>query len=415
MTPRADLEARLLREPFNHDLRLEYAERLRRDGELEQALEQCGILLGQLPERAAFHVAAARCHLELGREQDARRAYARARECPDFEPESDLEQRLIAAAPAAPRLVPGAGGDTAGGDVLPFDRAAPGSEAEAVSFDDVAGMEDLKKALRLKIIEPFLRPELFRRFKKSVGGGVLLYGPPGCGKTMIARAIAHECDATFLSVEISDVLNCWIGGSESNLAAQFEKARAQAPSVLFFDELDALAYSRSKAVSEHTRTVVNEFLSQLDGFAADNRGVLILAATNMPWDVDSAMKRPGRFARQIFVPPPDAAAREEILRRRLDDVPSEELDFARLTAVAEHFSGADVDGWLDLAKERVLQDILESGVERPLSGEDLTFVLESVQPTTLDWLRTARNLVKYAGADATYRDVERYLKSVRLL
>src|SRR5690606_7142671 len=116
----------------------------------------------------------------------------------------------------------------------------------------------------------------------------------GCGKTMIARAIASECKATFLPVGISDVLNMWIGQSERNLAELFEKARANRPAVIFFDELDALAYSRAKANSEHTRTTVNEFLNQLDGLSGDNGQVLVLAATNMPWDVDAAMKRPGR-------------------------------------------------------------------------------------------------------------------------
>jgi len=143
--------------------------------------------------------------------------------------------------------------------------------------------------------------------KAGSGGGILLYGPPGCGKTMLARAVANECNAAFVAVGISDVLNMWLGESERNLAAQFEKARAQQPCVLFFDELDALAYARSKAGSASARTVVNEFLTQLDGIGRENRGVLVLAATNMPWDVDPAMKRPGRFSRQIFVPPPDLA------------------------------------------------------------------------------------------------------------
>ncbi len=411
MTQRSELEARLVREPFNHDLRLEYAELLHRGGEPREALDQLDILRQQQPERAAHHLAAARCHLALDDRDGARAAYEKATGCPDFEADDDLEGLFVAAARPGPRLVEA----EVAADVLPFDRGAADEEVATITFDDVAGMQALKKTLRLQIIEPFLRPGLFRRFKKSVGGGVLLYGPPGCGKTMIARAIAHECSATFLSVGISDILNRWIGESERNLAVQFDKARAEAPSVLFFDELDALAYSRSKAVSEHTRTVVNEFLTQLDGFSADNRGVLILAATNMPWDVDPAMKRPGRFARQIFVPPPDVEAREKMLRHKLDGVPAEGVDFARLAAAAEHFSGADVDGWLDLAKERVLHEILESGTERPLSGEDLRGALEEAQPSTLDWLRTARNLVKYAGADASYRDVERYLKKVRLL
>jgi SpoVK/Ycf46/Vps4 family AAA+-type ATPase len=130
-------------------------------------------------------------------------------------------------------------------DRAPADRASTNS----IGFDDIAGLDDLKRTMRLQIIEPFLRPGLFAKFKKRAGGGVLLYGPPGCGKTMMARAVASE----FIDVGISDVLNMYIGESERNLAALFDKARAKRPSVLFFDELDALAFARSKASSEHSR------------------------------------------------------------------------------------------------------------------------------------------------------------------
>jgi transitional endoplasmic reticulum ATPase len=286
---------------------------------------------------------------------------------------------------------------------------------ERVRFSSVVGMDDLKKTIRIKIIEPFVNPGLFERFRKQAGGGILLYGPPGCGKTMIARAVANECNAAFLSVGISDVLNMWIGESERNLASLFDKARAQAPCVLFFDELDALAYSRSKANSEHTRTVVNEFLAQLDGIGRNNKSVLILAATNMPWDVDPAMKRPGRFSRQIFVPPPDAAARERMLEVKLTGVPCETLDLSAIARQTEHYSGADIDGLVELAKEAALEDSVIHNKERSLRQSDFASALALLQPSTQDWLRTARNLVKYAGDDGSYRDVESYLKRSKML
>ena len=284
-----------------------------------------------------------------------------------------------------------------------------------IGFADVGGMEDLKKTLRLHIIEPFLRPGLFAKFKKSGGGGILLYGPPGCGKTMIARAIAGECKASFISVGISEVLNMWMGESERNLAQLFEKARAQKPCVLFFDELDALAFSRSKAHSEHSRTIVNEFLSQLDGFERDNRDVLFLAATNMPWDVDQAMKRTGRFSRQLFVPPPDAEARKHIVEIKLRDIPVEGVDVDALVAATPHFSGADIDGLVDLAKESTLHDILSGNPERPIGPADIAYALDLMQPSTVEWLKTARNLVRYAGSDDSYRDVEKYLKKTKFV
>ena len=224
---------------------------------------------------------------------------------------------------------------------------------------------------------------------------------------------SSECEATFIHVGISDVLSMWIGASEQNLRDMFDKARAHRPSVLFFDELDALAYSRSKAQSDHTRSTVNEFLNQLDGMAGENEQVLILAATNMPWDVDPAMKRPGRFDRSIFVPPPDAPARAEMFRNKLVDVPKGELDYEALGAVSAYASGADIDGIIEEAKDRVLADIMEGGEERVLTQDDLLAAIRDFEPSTMDWLRTARNLVKYGGADKSYKDVEAYLKSKR--
>jgi SpoVK/Ycf46/Vps4 family AAA+-type ATPase len=227
---------------------------------------------------------------------------------------------------------------------------------------------------------------------------------------MMARAIAGECRAEFISVGLSDVLSMWIGQSEQNLALMFEKARATRPSVLFFDELDGLAYARSKANSEHTRQTVNEFLAQLDGFSTDNQGVLVLAATNMPWDVDPAMKRPGRFARQVFVAPPDEAARAAIVDLNLVDAPHEGVDASAVARATLHFSGADIEGVVELAKEYALEDHITRGIERSIGQADLLRAVSASRASTLDWLRTARNLVKYAGVDDAYRDVENYLK-----
>ena len=407
---REDLERALLSDPFSTQLRSQYAQLLLEQGELETALAQFELLLKQTPTDAAAQVGAAHTLLHMGRESEALQRYMAARGSPGFVPDPALEARIEKAKPAHPARLSVVQGGRPENVTNLFQPSR-----ERIRFADIAGLDDLKRTVRLQIIEPFLKPSVFARFKKRAGGGVLLYGPPGCGKTMLARAVATECSAEFMSVGISDVLNMWIGESERQLAALFDKARHSRPCVLFFDEIDALAFARSKAQSEHTRQVVNEFLAQLDGFGADNQGVLILAATNMPWDVDSAMKRPGRFSRTVFVPPPDVDARTKIIELKLAGIPHEGIDGRAIAAVTAHFSGADIDGLVELAKDFVLEEYVSQNQERSIRQEDLERAARGMQASTLDWLRTARNLVKYAGADSSYGDVERYLKTHKLV
>lgn len=411
---RVVLERRLLADPFDADLRETYATLLLDLGCPEEAHAQYQILQRQEPANARAWQGAARALARIGRIDEARRQYLEARSKEGFVQDPGLELEVAPGEPVVqPRLRLLSGGrapDTASENIVEITRTL----RERVGFDDIAGLDDLKRTIRLQIVEPFLRPALFARFRKKAGGGVLLYGPPGCGKTMIARAIASECRAEFTSVGISDVLNMYIGESERNLAAIFDKARKQQPSVLFFDEIDALAFSRSKAHSEHTRQIVNEFLAQLDGLAGENSGLLVLAATNMPWDVDPAMKRPGRLSRQVFVPPPDAKARAHIIRLNLDGVPHSQVDAEAVAASTASFSGADIGGLVEEAKDYVLADHVSGMEDRVVTQADLLKAARIMRPTTLDWLRTATNLVKYAGADDSYRDVEAYLKAHKI-
>lgn len=285
-----------------------------------------------------------------------------------------------------------------------------GMQKPSVKFSDVGGMEEVKKEIELKIIKPFQHPELYKAYGKKVGGGILLYGPPGCGKTHIARATAGEVNANFLSVGINDVLDMWIGNSEKNLHNIFEVARQNAPCVLFIDEVDALGANRSEMRGASGRNVINQFLSELDGVDVDNEGVLILAATNSPWHMDPAFKRPGRFDRMIFVSPPDQPARSSILEIMLKDKPTENIDLEKVAKRTPEFSGADLKALIDVSIEEKLMSAFDTGVPEPIKTDDLVKAGKKMIPTTKEWFSKARNYALYANESGLYDSVLKYLK-----
>ena len=283
-------------------------------------------------------------------------------------------------------------------------------ERPKIGFDHVGGMESVKEEVRMKIIHPLKHPELYKAYGKAVGGGILLYGPPGCGKTMLARATAGEVSAGFMAVGLHDVLEMWIGNSERNLHELFQQARRHTPSILFFDEVDALGASRTDMRTSGSRQVINQFLSELDGAAGDNEGVLILAATNAPWHLDSAFRRPGRFDRIIFVPPPDEPARAAILEVMLEGKPTREVRTDQIAAKTKGFSGADLKATVDLAIEAKLRTALAAGVPEPLSTKDLLKAAKQVRPSTNEWFSTARNYALYSNQGGVYDEILDYLK-----
>ena len=237
-----------------------------------------------------------------------------------------------------------------------------------------------------------------------------MYGPPGCGKTHLARATAGEIQAGFLSIGINDVLDMWIGNSERNLHELFEQARRSKPCVLFFDEVDALGASRSDMRTSGGRHLINQFLSEMDGAQSSNDGVLILAATNAPWHLDSAFRRPGRFDRILFVPPPDVPARSAILRILCRGKPVDSVDHDHVAKKAADFSGADLKAVLDAAVEVKLQEAMQTGVPKPLTTRDLVSAVKKQRSTTKEWFASARNYALYANQGGLYDDILKYLK-----
>ncbi|MEU2159238.1 ATP-binding protein [Streptomyces sp. NPDC019396] len=309
----------------------------------------------------------------------------------------------------APLTVDGEGDP---GDAAAWDVERPGT----LRLADVGGMQEVKERLEAAFLAPLRNPELRRLYGKSLRGGLLLYGPPGCGKTFIARAVAGELGAGFLSVSVNDVLDMWIGNSERNMHEIFRTARRQAPCVVFLDELDALGGKRSRTQSNGMRTTVNQLLTELDGIeAAANEGVFVLAATNVPWDVDIALRRPGRLDRTLLVLPPDGPAREAVLRYHLRDKPVENVDLRRLVKVTDGLSGADLAHVCEAAAEYALLDSARTGTVRMIGMNDLSAAVRQVVPSTEPWFAAARNVAMYANEGGMYDDLVAYLKKKRKL
>jgi len=283
-------------------------------------------------------------------------------------------------------------------------------EKPDINFSDVGGMEHVKKEIDLKIIKPMQHPELYKAYGKKVGGGILLYGPPGCGKTYLAKATAGQINAKFISIGLNDILDMWIGQSEKNLHDMFEMARKNAPCVLFIDEIDALGASRSDMKHSAGRQVINQFLQELDGIDTKNDGVLILGATNTPWSLDTAFRRPGRFDRIIFVPPPDSASRQAILDIKLAKKPCGQIDTEKLAKKMDNYSGADIDAIIDLAIEEKLEAAFVDGIPKPLETKDLLSSLKKHKASTLEWFKTAKNFALFANQGGVYDDILNYMK-----
>jgi SpoVK/Ycf46/Vps4 family AAA+-type ATPase len=386
----AGIAALVAQSPDNAALRLHLAELLLSDGQAEAAQAHISSVLAVSPnDETALRLAA---RAARGTEE------AQPATSPSAGPErSKVRLRLVDGQHAeAPATI----------DV----------EAPPITLKDVAGLEAVKRRLNLAFLAPLRNPELRRTFGKSLRGGLLLYGPPGCGKTFIAKATAGELGARFMAVGIADVLDMWLGQSEHNLKGYFDAARRQAPCVLFFDEVDALGRKRSLMRHNAGASVISQLLAELDGMQADNHGVFVLAATNHPWDVDAALRRPGRLDRMLLVLPPDPPAREAILRAHCRDRPMDAgVDFAAIAARLEDYSGADVAHLCEAAAELALEESLDAPAVRPVSGGHFTRAMKDIRPSIRPWLETAKNYALFANDGGEYDDLMAYLKARRML
>ena len=250
-----------------------------------------------------------------------------------------------------------------------------------VTFDDVIGLDDVKELINQMVVYPFKYKEIYKAFNRDSGGGILLYGAPGTGKTMIAKAIANEIDAEFYSIKCSDIASKWYGESARNIKKLFDKARSHERSIIFFDEFDSLGTNRDHGNYNTVNMVVSELLSQIDGFESKKNTVLLIASTNKPWNIDSALLRSGRFNKKIYIGLPDKTSRINLLIHELKDSPLSKVDLESISEETEGYSSADIVELCNETKDIAIKRSIQMKQISPINQKDLIKALSMVSST----------------------------------
>jgi SpoVK/Ycf46/Vps4 family AAA+-type ATPase len=400
------LRAAVEASPGDVPLRLHLAEMLAVRGEQAEAVRHAAVVLQQQPDNASALGIITRG--AMGQPLPSPGPPAARPETDELtEEERESLRRLEAGLDG---VIPPAFVDEQGVATGAFD-----VESVGLRLSDVGGMAEVKERLEAAFLAPLRNPDLVRLYGKSLRGGLLLYGPPGCGKTFIARAVAGEMGARFLAVSLAEILDMYVGQSERNLHELFETARRSAPCVVFLDEIDALGQKRSHLRNNAARGTVNQLLAELDGVQNLNEGVYVLGATNHPWDIDVALRRPGRFDRMLLVLPPDEEARQAVFRYHLQSRPVANVDLGRLARQTDGFSGADLAYICENAAERALLDSARTGTARMIDMKDLEQAVQDVKPSIGPWLETAKNVAQFANEGGTYDELLTYLRKRRLV
>ncbi|WP_406657025.1 AAA family ATPase [Methanolobus sp. ZRKC2] len=278
-------------------------------------------------------------------------------------------------------------------------------EIPNIGFSDIGGLEDVKEEIRKAIIYPFTHKDLYQMYGQKAGEGILLYGPPGCGKTMMAKAAAKECSADFISVKTSSIVSKWVGASEKNIKQIFDTARQGEKSIIFFDEIDSVAVRRSES-EDYAKRVVNEMLAQMDGVDTAGDDLLVLAATNEPWSIDPALRRPGRFSKMVFIPEPDFEARVAIFNIQLKNRPlDDDVDLRVLAEMTESYSGADISSICKEAADIPLGEALKGRNARKIGMQDFAIAVGKRKPSITSWYIGARKAIQKTGEEEVFSEI----------
>ena len=250
-----------------------------------------------------------------------------------------------------------------------------------ITFDDIAGLEEAKSAFKEKVVLAFEHKELYEKYGKKVGGGLLLYGLPGTGKTMFAEAASNETDSLFIPIKCSDIKSKWYGESEANVKKIFEKARRAKKAIIFFDEFEAIGAKRTENSENGNNDLVPQILAEMQGVGSSSSSsiIMVIAATNKPWAIDSAFLRPGRFDEKIYIPLPDFEARKKLFELKLKAVPQESLDFDYLAKITDGFNGADIGAFCDKLKMLAINKSIATRTECPITMEEVSQVQDSIK------------------------------------
>ncbi|MFA5108332.1 MAG: tetratricopeptide repeat protein [Candidatus Micrarchaeia archaeon] len=265
-----------------------------------------------------------------------------------------------------------------------------------MNFKDVAGMSKMKEEIREAAVYPLVKPELAKTYGKLGGGGIMLYGPPGCGKTFIVKATAGECSSSFINAKVSDIVDMYVGQTEKNLHNIFETGRKNAPCIVFFDEVEALGGRREEmtGASQYLKMAVNQLLYEMDGLEANNVNLLVIGATNAPWDVDPALRRSGRFGKTIYIPEPDFTSRKEIFKlhaKKLPVVPLMPWWFMALAT--DGYASADLKAISEEAAAIPWRTAFKTGYERKVNAMDYVQAIIKKKSTLPPWYAQAKKQI----------------------